>query len=140
MYPLLKWNIVLVKQYEKTYVYNLNRKEDGIIVSSNFKYEVINRAASDILELCDGTKTINDIVTSLSLRYEENIEDIYNIVEEFLKESIKKGYVELRKTAKLEPIKVYGNNRSYTPFHAEFEITKKCPLRCIHCYNNSGKT
>ena len=32
MYPLLKWNVVLVKQYEKSYIYNLSRKENGIIV------------------------------------------------------------------------------------------------------------
>ena len=66
MYPLLKWNVVLVKQYEKSYIYNLSRKENGIIVSSHFMYEIINKDATYILELCNGARKIEDIVKILS--------------------------------------------------------------------------
>ena len=51
MYPLLKWNVVLIRQYQESYIYNLKKTEDGMVLSSNFEYEVINRSASDILEL-----------------------------------------------------------------------------------------
>ena len=67
MYPLLKWNVVLVKQYEKSYIYNLSRKENGIIVSSHFMYEIINKDGEivSILPPCllEGNvlKTLNSI-------------------------------------------------------------------------------
>lgn len=33
MYPLLKWNVVLIRQYQESYIYNLkkNRRWNGII-------------------------------------------------------------------------------------------------------------
>ena len=138
MYPLLKWNVVLVKQYEKSYIYNLSRKENGIIVSSHFMYEIINKDATYILELCNGARKIEDIVKILSEKIKQKSEDIETIVDEFLQESVKKGYIEFREKPNIQKIKVLGDSESYTPFHAEFEITKKCPLKCLHCYNNSG--
>lgn len=138
MYPLLKWNVVLVKQYKESYIYNLNRTEDGILVSSNFSYEVINESASDILELCNGDKSITDIVVLMSQKYQTNISEAETIINNFLAESEKKQYIEFRNHQNKENIKVLGNSMSYTPFHAEIEITKRCPLKCKHCYNNSG--
>lgn len=76
MYPLLKWNVVLVKQYEKSYIYNLSRKENGIIVSSHFMYEIINKDATYILELCNGARKIEDIVKILSEKIKQKSEDI----------------------------------------------------------------
>lgn len=139
MYPLLKWNVVLVKQYKEAYVYNLKEKEKGIAVSSAFSYEVINRAASDILELCNGERSIREISKIISTQYSEESQKARTIVDEFLEKSVKKGYIELRKYSKKEKIKILGNNNSYTPLHAEIEITKACPLHCKHCYNNSGE-
>ena len=129
MYPLLKWNVVLVKQYEKSYIYNLSRKENGIIVSSHFMYEIINKDATYILELCNGARKIEDIVKILSEKIKQKSEDIETIVDEFLQESVKKGYIEFREKPNIQKIKVLGDSESYTPFHAEFEITKKCPLK-----------
>mgnify|MGYP000199416912 FL=1 len=119
MYPLLKWNVVLVKQYEKSYIYNLSRKENGIIVSSHFMYEIINKDATYILELCNGARKIEDIVKILSEKIKQKSEDIETIVDEFLQESVKKGYIEFREKPNIQKIKVLGDSESYTPFHAE---------------------
>lgn len=139
MYPLLKWNVVLIRQYQESYIYNLKKTEDGMVLSSNFEYEVINRSASDILELCNGERDINEIILSISEKYNLDYDKTKNIVIEFLECSKQKNYIEFRNIRKKEEIKLYGNADSYTPFHAEIEITKKCPLKCRHCYNNSGK-
>ena len=69
MYSLLKWNVVLIRQYQESYIYNLKKTEDGMVLSSNFEYEVINRSASDILELCNGERDINEIILSISEKY-----------------------------------------------------------------------
>ena len=138
MYPLLKWNVVLIRQYKESYIYNLKLTENGIITSSNFEYEVINCSASDILELCNGEREINDIISLIAKKYKLSIPETRDIVTEFLECSLKKKYIEFRKTGKRENVKIYGDANSYTPLHAEIEITKKCPLKCKHCYNNSG--
>ena len=138
MYPLLKWNVVLVKQYKESYIYNLNRNEKGMVVSSNFSYEVINKPASDILELCNGDRCITDIAGLIAQKYQTDTNEAETIIKDFLFNSENKQYIEFRYRRNKEDIKVLGNSTSYTPFHAEIEITKRCPLKCKHCYNNSG--
>ena len=114
MYPLLKWNVVLIRQYKESYIYNLKRTENGIITSSNFEYEVINCSASDILELCNGEREINDIISLIAKKYKLSIPETRDIVTEFLECSLKKKYIEFRKTGKRENVKIYGDANSYT--------------------------
>ena len=50
-----------------------------MVLSSNFEYEVINRSASDILELCNGERDINEIILSISEKYNLDYDKTKNI-------------------------------------------------------------
>jgi AdoMet-dependent heme synthase len=90
---------------------------------------VINESAFEILKLCDGSNTIEDIY--------EKLGDIYTnpkqYTDDFLEQYMKNKIVEKIDKASNKSI-VKGDPDVYYPDVIIWEITKKCPLRCVHCY------
>ena len=101
-------------------------------------YEIINKDATYILELCNGARKIEDIVKILSEKIKQKSEDIETIVDEFLQESVKKGYIEFRENQIYKKSKFWEIVNHILLFMRNLRLLKKCPLKCLHCYNNSG--
>ena len=89
----------------------------------------INSDSMDILNLCDGKNSINDIADSISKKHRISKTDSTTIVKEFLE-----GLLRNRVLSK--------HSRDTTPDNVfsclALEITKKCNLRCKHCYLSAG--
>src|SRR5690606_33362976 len=65
--------------------------------------------------------------------------DALRIVEEFVLVCKEKNYLSL--SEEMVPdftVRVYGNYEMVSPLRAVFELTKRCPLNCLHCFNDSG--
>jgi radical SAM protein with 4Fe4S-binding SPASM domain len=139
MYPVLKSKYMLLKQYGESVIYPLLSNIEGQKASSKYSYEKINRTASEILELCDGSNSINDIVGILSEKYTESIEKATSFVSSFIDQSINLGFVDLLHAPNITTINVSGNYETVFPFNVQFELTKECPLKCSHCFNSSGE-
>lgn len=137
-YPTLAKNFALVRQNGNSIIFPLGAENDGQYLTPQYEYMTLNRPAAEILSLCDGNHTIAEIISELCSIYSENSCDIPNFVQDFLLESVGKGHI-LLCTSKVnyEP-KIYGDFSMITPINACLEITKQCPLRCRHCYNESG--
>lgn len=128
--------LLLSSDHPKLYSrYTYSEKARG---TSALEYQTMNDSAAEVLSLCSGKRKVSEIIKALSDKYSEPIPKTKVYVEEFLETCLSHGYIQLHK----EPInlekRIIGDSQSVIPITAAFEITKKCPLRCKHCYNNSG--
>lgn len=118
---------------DKSYI---KYKPDSYIFSS-FKdgYRdpaIINESAAEILALCDGTNTLQDIVAVLSEKY-DSPEIVKENVNSFLDPFIKNNLIEtIQISSKSDVTK--GSQAIYYPDVLIWEITDYCPLMCKHCY------
>lgn len=137
-YPLLNNNYVLVRQHDESIIYPLANNSAGIM-SGSYSYEYMNRQACEILELCTGENSLADIAVKLAHQYSVPVEDALKAVGEFVSVCKEKDYLSLSEEIVLgSNIRVYGNYEMVSPLRAVFEVTKRCPLNCLHCFNNSG--
>ncbi|GEM_PF-6489279 len=92
-----------------------------------------NRFATDILELCDGTKNLTDIKKQLKSKY------ISKDIDSFISELIIKNIIYSKENAALQTNQnIIGDKSKTTPVYVFIEITRKCSLRCKYCFNESG--
>ncbi len=138
LYPVLANNYALVRQYGNSIVFPLGYEKSEQYLTPQYEYVTLNRAAAEILSFCDGNHTIAKIISDLCLIYSENSCDISDFVQDFLQESAEKGHVLFCTSKPTYVPKMFGDFSMITPINACLEITKQCPLRCRHCYNESG--
>lgn len=98
----------------------------------------INRSAAEILNACDGTTSIEDIVNHLQSCYPDSPQnDIYQHVIDCLHNAEQLHYVTQ------DPLVVIGertgNFSGYYPMHAVIELTDGCNLSCPHCYREARR-
>lgn len=139
MYPVLNLNYVLLRQYKGAIIYPVFTENTGKYLSSMYTYERVNREAGMVLELCDGSNTIEEIAHRFSATYNIRYEEVYSNIRNFIEQAEKKGYVYFEKNLQRREINITGNYNAIYPFNAQIELTKGCPLKCIHCFNDSGK-
>lgn len=138
MYPVLNKCYALVKQYENPLLYKVFEEEGYSHNSNSIDIEVINKTACEILEKCNGIHSIDEISQFMSIRYNEDYSNVKAIVSRFIETSLNNGFVTMNVRRQLCNIYVCGSYDTITPLSAGYEITKACPLKCIHCYNKSG--
>lgn len=101
------------------------------------KHIICNQDLTEILKKCDGKKTIEEISNNIKNNKAEILEKTLNIIEKLNKKGIIK-YSAKDEKSKLRIIN--KDNSVYSLDSVFFEITKKCNLNCIHCYNPQTKT
>ena len=84
---------------------------------------VLNGSGADILELCDGRRTVAEIVAELGTRYQTVPDDE---VQRFLTRLAARRCVELAECRE---------RRMDSPFGLLAELTYRCPLACAYCSN-----
>ena len=138
MYPVLNKNFALLKQYEKSVIYPLTFGDNNQISSGSYEYEKINSTAAEILELSNGNHSIKEIAEILAKKHNEDINIASDIVNTFIRECSAKKIITLINEPTVNNINVSGNYETIYPFMVQFELTKICPLKCLHCFNNAG--
>lgn len=139
MYPVINSLYILVRQKEEPYIYKAFSEVGENYNVSQSEREIINKTACEILELCNGTNSEENIIKHMMNKYDEEYERVQGLVHTFLNQAMMKNYISLQLTNIQRPIIVRGSYETMTPIIAVCELTKKCPLKCIHCLNNSGK-
>ena len=94
---------------------------------------VINDSASNILELCDGTNTLDDIVNILRKKYNDTEDNVKKNVTEFLQPFISSNIIQKIKNKTFSNI-IKGDKNIAYPDVIVWELTDYCPLNCRHCY------
>ncbi|ODS35392.1 MAG: hypothetical protein A7316_05820 [Candidatus Altiarchaeales archaeon WOR_SM1_86-2] len=90
----------------------------------------VNEDSLEILNLCNGKNSIEKISQIIADRHDIEYKDSFGVVSSFLNE-MKRNQILYEK-----PLKESSKNQ----FRGlALEITKKCNLRCIHCYLSAGE-
>ncbi|EIW6615257.1 PqqD family peptide modification chaperone [Clostridium perfringens] len=128
MFPQLIEKSFVKKTPNKTHIFSF-------FIDGYRRYVGINESASSILELCDGSHTIEDIIFILSNKYKENSKIVEENVKTFLKDFINSGIIIDQKKEKNDDERIIkGSSEVYYPNAICWEITNYCPLNCRHCY------
>lgn len=95
----------------------------------------MNKTAADVVALCDGTKSSREIVRACLNRWDTDDEQqvAFDVVE-LLTQLQTLGYVEEAP----DYLPVLNNRQGIAMESAQIHLSKRCNLRCIHCYNFSG--
>ncbi len=138
VFPILKDEYVLIRQHGNSMIYPLYSPHDMSYSSPEYSYMTMNKTAAELLTLCDGDHAVDDIISIMKEKYHESEEVVSAFVSDFFNDSYAKGYITISSKHIKNTIRVYGDFCIISPINACFEITKRCPLRCMHCYNSSG--
>lgn len=98
-----------------------------------------NRSAFDFLSLATGTKTFQEITQELSKKSGEPFDEIWPNLAVLTETMIEDGLLTVSESP-------FENPRTPPPSvtlvrrleHVSFETTRKCNVRCKHCYSASG--
>jgi radical SAM protein with 4Fe4S-binding SPASM domain len=94
----------------------------------------IDESLENVLALCDGTRTREDILRHLAEETGESVEEIAEGFDQFVQYMVQEGALEWKETpSPIEPL--YRENR---PFSITIDITSACNLRCDFCSADSG--
>lgn len=136
-FPFLNNKYALVCRYGKSILYPVFNE----IYSSRPEYEfiTINKSAAEILSFCNGNNSVMDIVDKMAEIYNETFEQSCNFTVDFLQSCLEQGYISISDVPISANVRIVGNFDIISPINVCVEITKRCPLKCLHCYNDSGK-
>jgi radical SAM protein with 4Fe4S-binding SPASM domain len=91
--------------------------------------------AWQVYQLADGTRTVDEMVGSLSRTWQIGHPDELLL---FCAEAEAEGYLDLGPTARPRSIEVVGSDELWFPERALIELTNRCNLRCQYCYASCG--
>jgi len=95
----------------------------------------VNEISEEILSLCDGTRTSEEILSELCSRHDENRDDVRADFEDFLDSMLKTHIIKfIPALSYREPL--YQHDR---PFSINLEITYACNQHCVFCAADAGK-
>jgi MoaA/NifB/PqqE/SkfB family radical SAM enzyme len=100
----------------------------------------VNDTASEILSLCNGINTFEEICGIMARNHDDTVENVRPKIELFLNDASKSQHVALLESPTDLPFKVplSGTREYFTPNDVSFELTYSCNLRCRQCYAEAG--
>ncbi len=129
-YYYLAEDSILINNY--LYPRVLKVEEDKLLVYA------LNSTGIKILSLCDGTNTIEQIIRRIANYYDVSEEVIKDDVESFVKSKMELGIIKASFYLEKHSIDLRGREEIMLPYQLSVETTKKCQLKCKHCYDNAG--
>lgn len=110
-----------------------------------YKYEFptidLNEVGTDVLSLCNGNNSVDDIVNILysNVKYDKNIDKNRGIdlIRRFLSKFNEQDVIINSNSPHQCLTKVSGVRGAKYPFFAYIELTDKCNFLCGHCYKNA---
>jgi radical SAM protein with 4Fe4S-binding SPASM domain len=111
----------------------LSRQEaDQFMISSPYGDHKVNRDAAAILRLCNGSRSLVDIVGKLQARYDLDRALIDAKSEKLISNLAAKGLVWIKE----KPMRWFNAPSPRTIF---WEVTSRCNLQCLHCVVSAGE-
>lgn len=97
----------------------------------NVKYE-LNEQYTNVIALCDGTKSIADISDQMLHLYNEKKDNVIGMIEKMCDENI----LYVADLPKAKQVYWGERGRSY-PLHLSLELTNRCNFACDFCYKTA---
>lgn len=131
MYPVTSGHLVVkygAYNTKRYFIRDVKTKKSGFA----------NEDLVNLLVLCNGTKSFQNIVRSITRKYTEPKEVIEEKVRNSLGYLRKMGYIRFGNKPALKSIVVRKSKTKWSLDNVYIETTHLCNLSCIHCYNESG--
>jgi len=120
-----------VKVSEQVFIRKTSR--GNYILQGDHVIEV-NEIAEEILSLCDGTRTSEEILHKLCQCHGEDVKDVRGDFEEFLKTMVEDNILEYVDAPQyIDPLYQYDR-----PYSINIEITYACNQNCVFCAADAG--
>lgn len=97
----------------------------------------VNDDAVYILQLCDGTKTLQDVIAIVIKEKNITSDKAVNGICAFLNNALSMNYIKMLNDECFTPLVVTGSKEFYYPIHFVLELTSRCNLKCKHCYRSA---
>lgn len=97
----------------------------------------VNESAAEIIKLANGNLSIEELLNLIKKRNHIPDSETINQILDYINYLIKSDILQLNPN-KQNSIPVCGNKNLIIPTQIIVEVTKKCQLKCIHCFNSSG--
>ena len=128
-YPTTSGHLVIRKGPSKYVVQDMETKSMGYA----------NESIKDMLLMCDGKTTVDEIINKISIQYEEERESVKVKVERSLEYLEAIGIISINKDIKPAAIILREQKTKWPLDTVYFETTNACNLSCIHCYANAER-
>jgi len=136
------WNEKLeIRKYpNSTMVLVIDRETDAEMpTKGSLQTFSLNDTAAEIIQLIDGTKTLDEIVSFLAAKYNDSISNVKEIVTTFIHNVSDSYNLKVSSQEYLKEVTVTLTDKSAIyPTVTSIELTNKCNLRCLHCYGDFG--
>lgn len=106
--------------------------------TSNKKRISLNKNLRDLLLLTDGKKSNTEIAEEISKKYKVSEKEAQEKVDSTLDKLKQDGFIEYSNKPETKSIRYRQYDFKFPLFSSFIEVTKKCNLRCNHCYNESS--
>lgn len=103
------------------------------------KWIKLNKNLEDLLLLCDGTNSIGNINFKISRNYKLPLVEIEQKAYYVLNSLKEEGIIKFRDKPSYNPIRFRRYNFDWPLQSVFIEVTNRCNLQCIHCYNSSSQ-
>jgi radical SAM protein with 4Fe4S-binding SPASM domain len=128
-YPVTSGQVVIKKRGEFSSIVDVKTGTQGRA----------NEDLRELLLLCDGTKTVEDIAEQLSRNYEEPGKDVKRKMVKSIEFLEDLGFLVLADQPAYTPLIVRDVDLEWPVDVAYLEVTNTCNLSCVHCYKTAGE-
>lgn len=140
--PVIRKGTYVHMMPDKNYIHSTSNLQKTRYIFENRTMTTINDDAVQLLELCDGTRNIEEIVNIILSRLNEyKWEKVTDSILKFIYYSVEiYRNIELMDDKIKDPIKLEktGSKEHMLPQHFVMELTTRCNLKCKHCYRYSS--
>lgn len=98
----------------------------------------VNRMGARILQSCDGTNTVRELIDGLLREFPADRTVINKALPAFLKELKDRQIIQVSHDRRPVHLPITGSAVTYYPVHVLVELTSSCNLHCSHCYRESS--
>jgi len=128
VYPVTSGHVVIKKREKAHFVKDVRKGIEG----------KANDDLRELLLLCDGTRTVKEILEELSQDYEEPEKEVKKKMMKSIEFLEDLHFLDLKDQPGYVPLIVRDCEMEWPLDVAYLEVTNKCNLRCIHCYKTAG--
>jgi radical SAM protein with 4Fe4S-binding SPASM domain len=129
-YPITSGKVVIKKRGEKYVIKDTKTGTQG----------KANEDLRDLLLLCDGTRTVQEVAEKLSGNFEESFKEVKKKVVKSLEFLEDLHFLQIQETSGYAPLLIRDADLEWPLDLAYLEVTNSCNLRCIHCYKKAGES
>ncbi|MGG7178444.1 radical SAM/SPASM domain-containing protein [Clostridium paraputrificum] len=115
-----------------------NWPDKTLLIFNGIEVMSLNLDASKIVEKLNGEYTLSEIVSNMSNKKKNLYLREYFLIKTFILQLYKRDLIDFLENKEYRKIRITGSRKWFVPYSCSIEITKRCDLRCKHCYGEAG--